>query len=235
MKLVVGLGNPGPKYAGNRHNVGFMVLDRLAARAGAGPFRDKFQGRLAQGELGHEQVALLAPLTYMNLSGESVQKAMAFFKVPLGDVIVVHDELDLPWRDSRIKVGGGAAGHNGLRSIIQHCGGPDFVRVRVGIGRPKVGTVESYVLSDFDAMERAELPDEIERACDLVEAVVTLGAQAAMNAKHGAGSKPGGAKAGRGKVGRANDGAAAAEAAEPAAGKRAAGKPGGTGGGSPPT
>jgi PTH1 family peptidyl-tRNA hydrolase len=195
MKLVVGLGNPGPQYAGNRHNVGFMVLDRLAERARAGAFRDKFRGRLAQGELGGKPVVLLAPLTYMNLSGESVQKAMAFYKVPLGDVIVVHDELDLAWRDIRIKVGGGAAGHNGLRSIIQHCGGPDFVRIRVGIGRPKAGTVENYVLSDFDGMERADLPGEIERACELVEAVVVLGAQAAMNAKHGAVRKGGAAAA----------------------------------------
>lgn len=187
MHLVVGLGNPGPKYAGNRHNAGFLVADELARRWGAGPFREKFKGEHAKAGYGGRDVALLKPMTYMNLSGESVQKAMAFFKVRLADVIVVHDELDLPFGTVRVKVGGGAAGHNGLRSMIQHCGGPDFVRVRFGIGRPQHGAPESWVLSDFGSAERAELGDVVARAVDAVEAVIAKGPDAAMNAIHGAG------------------------------------------------
>jgi len=182
--LVVGLGNPGTRYAGTRHNVGFMVVERVAARARAGAFREKFQGLFTKAELDGREVILLEPLTYMNLSGESVQKAMTFFKVPLKDVVVVHDELDLAWRTSRIKVGGGHAGHNGLRSIMQQCGGPDFTRVRVGIGRPRSGPVDGYVLSDFDTAERAELDGELEKAARMVESIVARGPQAAMNELH---------------------------------------------------
>lgn len=184
MLLVVGLGNPGTRYAGTRHNVGFMVVERVAARARAGAFREKFQGLFTKAELDGREVILLEPLTYMNLSGESVQKAMTFFKVPLKDVVVVHDELDLAWRTSRIKVGGGHAGHNGLRSIMQQCGGPDFTRVRVGIGRPRSGPVDGYVLSDFDTAERAELDGELEKAARMVESIVARGPQAAMNELH---------------------------------------------------
>ncbi len=181
MWLIVGLGNPGPKYRGTRHNVGFMVLDHLAARASAGPFKEKFKGQWCRASLGGQDVVLLEPLTFMNLSGESVQAAMAFFKTPLSHVLVIHDELDLPYRDVRVKVGGGAAGHNGLRSIIQHCGGADFARVRVGIGRPPVGRTESWVLSDFSAMESAELPDVLQVAALAAETVVKDGPQAAQN------------------------------------------------------
>jgi len=124
----------------------------------------------------------------MNLSGESVQKAMTFFKVPLESVVVVHDELDLPWKDVRIKVGGGHAGNNGIRSIMQHCGA-EFVRVRVGIGKPPRGTTESWVLGDFDAMESAELPDVLNAASLAAEAVLQVGAEAAMNKVHGKGPK----------------------------------------------
>jgi PTH1 family peptidyl-tRNA hydrolase len=182
--LVVGLGNPGSRYAGTRHNVGFMVVERVAARARAGAFREKFQGLFTKAELDGREVILLEPLTYMNLSGDSVQKAMTFFKVPLKDVVVVHDELDLAWRTSRIKVGGGHAGHNGLRSIMQQCGGPDFTRVRVGIGRPPSGPVDGYVLSDFHSAERAELDGELEKAARMVESIVARGPQAAMNELH---------------------------------------------------
>ncbi len=184
MLLVVGLGNPGSRYAGTRHNVGFMVVERVAARARAGAFREKFQGLFTKAELDGREVILLEPLTYMNLSGDSVQKAMTFFKVPLKDVVVVHDELDLAWRTSRIKVGGGHAGHNGLRSIMQQCGGPDFTRVRVGIGRPPSGPVDGYVLSDFHSAERAELDGELEKAARMVESIVARGPQAAMNELH---------------------------------------------------
>ncbi|MBW2507411.1 MAG: aminoacyl-tRNA hydrolase, partial [Deltaproteobacteria bacterium] len=135
--LIAGLGNPGPKYANNRHNVGFMVVDELRRRWGASAFRDKFKGEFTKVRVGSDEVVLLKPLTYMNLSGESVQAAMRFFKVPLEQVVCVHDELDLEFGVVRLKVGGGTAGHNGLRSMVQHCGGPGFVRCRVGIGRPR--------------------------------------------------------------------------------------------------
>ena len=178
MRLLVGLGNHGPKYAKNRHNLGFMVVDRLA---GSADFREKFKGRWTKTRLGDEDVVLLKPHTYMNLSGESVQPAMRFFKVDLADVIVVHDELDLGFGEVRIKLGGGAAGHKGLKSIIQHCGGPNFGRVRVGIGRPPRGSVESWVLADFDASESAELEDVLERATRATIAVIEDGFSSAMN------------------------------------------------------
>jgi peptidyl-tRNA hydrolase, PTH1 family len=191
MFLVVGLGNPGKKYERNRHNVGFMVVERLAQAHGLPELKAKFSGLFTKGEVavpgarGRQPVALLEPQTFMNLSGDSVQPAAAFLKAEAGQVIVVHDELDLPWPDVRLKVGGGHAGHNGLRSIIQRLGTPEFVRVRVGVGRPPPsfkGDVADYVLSDFDSMERSELPAIVDRACAAIEAVVANGVQAAMNA-----------------------------------------------------
>ena len=189
MWLVVGLGNPGSQYARNRHNVGFRALDLVASRWSAGPMKDKFSGLWTKASFAGEDLVLLAPQTYMNLSGESVQKAMAFFKVPLGNVLVMHDELDLPWKDVRIKLGGGHAGNNGIRSIMQHCGA-DFVRVRIGIGKPPRGTTESWVLGDFDAMESAELPDVLSAAALAAEAVIQLGVSAAMNRVHGKSPSP---------------------------------------------
>jgi PTH1 family peptidyl-tRNA hydrolase len=189
MWLVVGLGNPGSQYARNRHNVGFRALDLVASRWSAGPMKDKFSGLWTKASFAGEDLVLLAPQTYMNLSGESVQKAMAFFKVPLGNVLVIHDELDLPWKDVRIKLGGGHAGNNGIRSIMQHCGA-DFVRVRVGIGKPPRGTTESWVLGDFDAMESAELADVLSAAALAAEAVIQLGVPAAMNRVHGKSPSP---------------------------------------------
>ena len=181
MWLIVGLGNPGPRYRDNRHNVGFKVVDLLAQKASAGSFKEKFKGEWARGVLSGTDVVLLRPATFMNLSGESVQAAMAFFKVPLERVLVVHDDLDLPFRDVRVKVGGGAAGHNGLKSIIGSCGGADFVRVRVGIGRPPRGATEGWVLGDFDMMESAELAGVLQGAALAVEAVVQGGPSAAQN------------------------------------------------------
>ena len=181
MLLVVGLGNPGKKYERNRHNVGFMVAERLRASHGLPDFREKFSALFSKGDA----FALLEPQTYMNLSGDAVQPAAAFLKVEPANIVVVHDELDLPWKDVRVKVGGGHAGHNGLRSIIGRLGTPEFVRVRVGIGRPPPGwkgDVADWVLADFDAMERAELPDVVDRAVAAVEKVVKDGAAAAMNA-----------------------------------------------------
>ena len=181
MWLVVGLGNPGPKYRGNRHNVGFDVVERVAEKMSALPFKEKFSGLWCRGTLRGEDVVLLEPQTFMNLSGESVQKAMTFFKIPLTNVVVVHDEMDHAFGEVRVKVGGGAAGHNGLKSIIQHCGGPEFVRVRVGIGRPPKGSSESWVLGNFDAVECAQLPDVLTGATLAVEAVVVDGPAAAQN------------------------------------------------------
>jgi PTH1 family peptidyl-tRNA hydrolase len=187
--LVVGLGNPGRKYEKNRHNVGFMVVSRLAQSHGLGDLKEKFSALWAKGELSRggkrHAIAVLEPQTFMNLSGDSVQPCAAFLKVEPASVIVVHDELDLPWRDVRLKVGGGHAGHNGLRSIIGRLGTPEFVRVRVGIGRPPPGfkgDVADYVLQDFDSMEKAELPDVVDRAVEAVERVVADGLTAAMNA-----------------------------------------------------
>lgn len=197
MVLVVGLGNPGKKYERNRHNVGFMVTSQLARTHSLPDFKDKFGGVWTKGEVvaggGRHPIVLLEPQTFMNLSGDSVQPAVAFLKIEPSQVVVVHDELDLPWGDVRVKFGGGHAGHNGLRSIIQRLGSPDFVRVRVGVGRPPPGfkgDVADYVLSDFDAIERAELPDVIERARVAVERILVEGVAAAMTVTNASNAKP---------------------------------------------
>lgn len=181
--LVVGLGNPGKKYAETRHNAGFLVIDAVAKSEGLEDFREKFSGLFAKGRAFGRDVVLLKPQTFMNLSGDSVQPAMVFHKLGPADVVVVHDELDLPFGEVRVKVGGGHAGHNGLRSILARVGSPDFVRVRVGIGRPPAGfhgDVADYVLQGFDATERARLPALIDDAVRALERVVRDGAAAAM-------------------------------------------------------
>lgn len=148
MKLIVGLGNPGARYARNRHNIGYLAVDAIAAATGAA-WRDKFQGQLAEARFATGRALLLKPETFMNLSGDSVQAAMAFHKIAPRDVIVLHDELDLAPGRVRPKTGGGHAGHNGLRSIMGHIG-PDFARIRLGIGHPgDKALVSPYVLSDF--------------------------------------------------------------------------------------
>ena len=162
MKLFVGLGNPGSKYAGNRHNIGFMALDQIASDHNFAPWRSKFQGKLAEGRLGREKVMLLKPETFMNLSGQSVGEAMRFFKLEPSDITVFHDELDLAPGKCRVKTGGGHAGHNGLRSMHQHIG-PDYQRVRLGIGHPgHKDRVAAYVLHDF-AKSDAEWLDDVLR------------------------------------------------------------------------
>ena len=154
MLLFVGLGNPGSRYAGNRHNVGFMAVDAIAKRHGFPPWRRRFQGVAAEGALGGERVQLLLPGTFMNESGRAVAEAMHFYKLPLADVVVFHDELALPPGKVRVKTGGGVAGHNGLRSITAHVGN-DYRRVRIGIGHPGVKEmVYGYVLNDFSKAER---------------------------------------------------------------------------------
>ena len=159
MKLWVGLGNPGAKYAGNRHNIGFMALDRVAEDHGFAPWRSKFQASLTEGKFGSEKVLLLKPETFMNLSGQSVGEAMRFYKLEPTDITVFHDELDLTPGKCRVKAGGGHAGHNGLRSIHQHIG-PHYDRVRLGIGHPgHKDRVAPYVLSDFAKADQDWLDD----------------------------------------------------------------------------
>lgn len=184
MLLVVGLGNPGRQYSANRHNVGFMVVDEIAFACKADGFRSKFNGEVAKGELSGEDVVLLKPQTFMNESGRSVQAAMAFYKPKIERLLVIHDELDLPFGTVRLKVGGGHAGHNGLRSIMACIGTGDFGRIRFGIGRPPPGfrgEVADYVLSNFDSSERAELPDLLKKATTSVVEVASRGLAAAMN------------------------------------------------------
>ncbi len=166
MKLFVGLGNPGAKYAGNRHNIGFMAVDRIAGDHGFAPWRGKFQGKVSEGRLGREKVILLKPETFMNLSGQSVGEAMRFYKLAPDDVTVFHDELDLAPGKCRVKVGGGHAGHNGLRSIHQHIG-PEYQRVRLGIGHPgDKNKVAAYVLRDFAKSEGEWLDDVLRGISD---------------------------------------------------------------------
>jgi len=154
MLLFVGLGNPGRQYARNRHNIGFMALEAIARRNGFATARSRFQGLVSEGNIAGEKVLLLQPQTYMNESGRSVGEAMRFFDIDPSQVIVLYDELDLEPGKVRVKLGGGAAGHNGIRSMIAHCG-PHFVRVRMGIGHPgHKELVHGYVLSDFAKADR---------------------------------------------------------------------------------
>jgi PTH1 family peptidyl-tRNA hydrolase len=154
MRLLVGLGNPGAHYAGNRHNIGFMVVDAIARRHSFPPWRRRFQGVAAEGALGGESVLLLLPGTYMNDSGLAVAAAAHFYRIGTGHIVVFHDEIDLPPGKVRVKTGGGAAGHNGLRSVSSHVGN-DYRRVRIGVGHPgSKELVRPYVLSDFAKAER---------------------------------------------------------------------------------
>jgi PTH1 family peptidyl-tRNA hydrolase len=182
VKLFVGLGNPGPKYAGNRHNIGFMALDRIATDHGFSPWRKAFQGLIAEGRLGTEKVALLKPETFMNLSGQSVQAAVAFWKLPLADLTVFHDELDLAPGKLRLKQGGGHAGHNGLRSIHGHLGDA-YARVRLGIGHPgHKDAVAAYVLHDFAKADQDWLEDLLRGISEGAPALAEGDGQKFMNA-----------------------------------------------------
>ena len=159
MLLFVGLGNPGAPYAGNRHNIGFIVLDALARAHHAGPWRKRFQGDATEVVIGEERIILLKPETFMNESGRAVNEAMRFYKIDLKDVFVFHDELDLAAAKVRVKLGGGNAGHNGLRSITAHCGN-EYHRIRLGIGHPgHKDAVHGFVLSDFSRAERDWVDD----------------------------------------------------------------------------
>jgi len=186
LKLVVGLGNPGERYAETRHNIGCMVAVRMAARAGIALKRQGYQGFYGVGRLAGEEATVLLPQTFMNRSGASVAPACQSLGVTPGDLIVVHDEIDLPFGTLRIKVGGGHGGHNGLRSITDALGHGDFVRVRLGVGRPPAGgDVSGHVLSRFAAAERQVLADLLDQAAAAVEAILARGSAAAMNEFNG--------------------------------------------------
>ncbi|MEO0391017.1 MAG: aminoacyl-tRNA hydrolase [Pseudomonadota bacterium] len=175
MKLIVGLGNPGPKYAGNRHNIGFMVLDQIVGDHSFGPWRSKFQGLIAEARFGSDRAVLLKPETFMNASGQAVAAALQFYKLGAEDMIVLHDELDLAPGKVRWKQGGGHAGHNGLRSIHGHVG-PDYARVRLGIGHPgHKDAVPGYVLRDFPKADQPWL-DDVLRGCSDGAAHLSVGA-----------------------------------------------------------
>ena len=186
--LVVGLGNPGPSYAGNRHNVGAMVLDELAARAGVklSPGKGKRARTLiGEGRLAGRRVVLARPTSYMNESGGPVRGLLDYHSIPPADLVVLHDELDSPFAGVRLKRGGGEGGHNGLRSITRSTGTKDYLRVRVGIGRPP-GRQDpaEFVLKDFSATERKELDLLVAEAADATEELLALGLEAAQNVVH---------------------------------------------------
>ena len=183
--LVVGLGNPGPQYAGNRHNVGAMVIDHLAQRAGARLRTHKAGAAAESVRLGSTRAIIGIPSSYMNLSGGPTKGLASFFSVPPERTIVVHDELDIPFGEVRLKFGGGEGGHNGLRSITSSFGTKDYLRVRVGIGRPP-GRMDAaaYVLKDFSATERKELPFLVDDAADAVELLIDKGLTDAQQVVH---------------------------------------------------
>lgn len=183
--LIVGLGNPGPKYAGNRHNVGAMVIDRLASDAGTGLRAHKAGALVAQVHVAGRPAVIATPTSYMNESGGPVAGLLRFFKVPLEHLIVVHDELDIDFATLRLKRGGGEGGHNGLKSISKSVGSKDYLRVRVGIGRPP-GRMDAaaYVLKDFNATERKELDFLVPDAVEAVELLMTKGLTDSQNIVH---------------------------------------------------
>ncbi|MDO8721101.1 MAG: aminoacyl-tRNA hydrolase [Syntrophales bacterium] len=186
MKLIAGLGNPGEQYQANRHNLGFLTLDYLAGRYDIPLKKQGFEALFGKGKIGNETVLLAKPQTYMNLSGIAIERLVSYFRVDIKDLIVVHDDLDLPFETIRLKKGGGEGGHKGLMSIIQHVGSADFLRVRIGIGKPmRKSMVEKYVLSPFAGEEQNAVPSILAVACDVVGEVILSGIEAAMQRYHG--------------------------------------------------
>lgn len=171
MKCFVGLGNPGRQYENNRHNVGFMAIDRLAARWGITSFQNKGKGLLGEGNIGGTKVYLLKPMTYMNLSGEAVRACMDFYKIDLEDVMILYDDMDTPFGQIRLRYQGSAGGHNGIKSIIQHVGTQSFNRIRIGVSRPPVPgmNIADYVLSNFSKDEASGLVQVLDQTCDAME------------------------------------------------------------------
>ncbi len=187
MILFVGLGNPGPKYAGHRHNVGFMALDRIADAHGFGPWRGKFQGQVSEGRLGNDKVVLLKPETFMNNSGQAVIALANYYKILPEQILVIHDELDFPPGTIRVKQGGGDGKHNGLKSIISHLGSNKFLRLRVGIGHPgRAGNVTNYVLNSPTKDEQIEITAKMETVLQVMPDIIAGQLNKAMQQLHSA-------------------------------------------------
>ncbi|MCE5266157.1 MAG: aminoacyl-tRNA hydrolase [Deltaproteobacteria bacterium] len=185
MKLIAGLGNPGARYRMSRHNAGFMVLDQLALQQNISIEQNIFDAQVGKGRIAETPVLLAQPQTFMNLSGIAIRKLADYFRIDIGDVIIVHDDLDLPFQTVRLKAGGGLAGHKGLISVMDHLGGPEFLRVRFGIGRPPRKTmVEGYVLEPFSVEEMSCLPQLTQRAAEAVTDIISSGIRAAMEKYH---------------------------------------------------
>ena len=187
MYIVVGLGNPGARYERTRHNIGFEVAEFLAGRWGVPLATKRFRAKLGNGRIADQPSLIALPQTFMNCSGESVGPLAGFYKVPPENIVVVHDELDLPFGRVKVKSGGGHGGHNGLRDLAAKLPSRDFARVRVGIGRPEGMDPAAWVLARWTAEQTSELPDLIERSTDAVEAVLRHGVTEAMNRSNGAG------------------------------------------------
>lgn len=181
LKLVVGLGNPGLQYAGNRHNVGFMLLDRLAAEEHREFSRKRFDSKLCELTLGGKRVLLIKPLTYMNLSGSTVERAAAFYHTPTSEIMIIHDDLDLPLGRFRLRSGGGAGGHHGVESIIDKIGTDKIPRLRIGIGRPDSHEDVGHVLGNFSESEKSLLEDVLDQAAQALRVWVSGGIISAMN------------------------------------------------------
>ena len=179
--VIAGLGNPGPTYQWTRHNAGFLFLDRLANLENVSITRKTFSGLAGEWSRKDDRLVLLKPLTFMNLSGRSVMQALQFYKLPLGNLIVVHDELDLPFGTARFKLGGGHGGHNGLRSIKELLGKDDFLRLRIGIGRPPHGDTTNYVLGTIPPEQMELLPRVLDGALDMLEMMLDEGLPKAMS------------------------------------------------------
>ena len=182
MKLIVGLGNPGSEYAKTKHNVGWMFVDRMAERIGATGWKEKEKGRVAEGRVGAEKVLLVKPMTYMNNSGECVGPLMRWYKLGPEDVLVVHDDMDIPAGTIRIRKKGSAGGHNGIKSLIAHIGSEKFIRVRIGIGRPLPGrTVINHVLEPFAAEDVPRIAEALEYLQPAVDCIINEDVDMAMN------------------------------------------------------
>jgi PTH1 family peptidyl-tRNA hydrolase len=195
VKLIVGLGNPGREYSGTRHNIGFAVLGALARKHGINFDKRCCHSRAGEGRIGGQEVALAKPQTYMNLSGDAVAALMRRYRIKPEDILVVHDDLDLSLGRIRLRAGGSAGGHNGLKSIIASVGSTEFTRLKIGIGRPETadaprGDVVDHVLSDFGAAERKVADEAVARAVAAVETVLELGLETAMNRFHSVETRP---------------------------------------------